>query len=227
MSSEKRILIVDDEESIRRLLKLTLSQRGYRTEEAATGREGLTKAAQFHPHVIILDLGLPGVTGQSVLSEIRGWSNVPIIVLTAEDVESTKVKLLEAGADDYVTKPFGIPELVARIQVALRHRQNEIEASPVFSSGVLRVDMTSRQVTVADERVHLTATEFSVLRCLLRGRGRVVGQEEILAEVWGEYAKENPHYLRIYIGSLRKKLETDPSTPEHILTDPGIGYRLV
>jgi two-component system KDP operon response regulator KdpE len=227
MNSPVRILIVDDEDSIRRVLRVNLESRGFTVEEAGSAGEAMAGIEAYRPQLIILDLGLPDRPGSEILREIRNWSNVPILVLTVLDDERSKVDLLEAGADDYITKPFSMPELIARVHVALRHKQEDIEATPVFNSGPLSVDLARHELHVNGTRVHLTATEFNVLRVLVRGRGQVVSQDQILNEVWGPHAKENPHYLRIYIGQLRKKMEDDPSSPKHILTDPGMGYRII
>lgn len=220
-----KILILDDEPSIRNILRVNLRGAGYDVAEAKRSEEGLALAASYHPQVVILDLGLPDRNGIDVLREIRGWSQVPVIVLTVSDDEATKVALLEAGADDYVTKPFSVPELLARIKVALRHHQME-GATPIFESGSLRIDLAKREVSVENQVVHLTAKEFELLRLLVKNGGRVVPQEQLLAEIWGQHAKDQPHYLRIYIGQLRKKLEADPSSPKHVLTEPGVGYRI-
>lgn len=225
--NRRKILILDDEPSIRRTLRLNLEPKGFEVEEAQSAVEGLTKLAAFKPHLIILDLGLPDKNGETVLSEIREWSKIPILVLTVSDDEASKVKLLEAGADDYITKPFSIAELIARLHVALRRQGSEEELTPVFTFDDIKVDLNKREVVRQDERVHLTATEMNLLRVLVTAKGVVVSQEQILSHVWGNIGLENPHYLRIYIGQLRKKLEKDPSTPEHILTEPGVGYRMV
>lgn len=222
-----RILIIEDEESIRRVLRLNLEGRSFEVAEAATAAEGLKKIGVFKPGIVILDLGLPDRNGLDVLKEIREWSNVPIIILTVSDDEKTKVALLESGADDYITKPFGPLELMARIHVALRHRGAEVDSTPVFESGNVKIDIPSKSVVKEGQAVHLTATEMNLLKALIRGGGQVVHQDQLLQEVWGANALDNPHYLRIYIGQLRKKLEMNPSTPQHILTEPGVGYRIV
>lgn len=227
MNPTAKILVIDDEDSIRNILRMNLVPKGFVLEDAATAAEGIQKVAACKPNLIILDLGLPDKNGLEVLKEIRSWSKVPIIILTVSDDEVTKVNLLEAGADDYITKPFSIPELTARIQVALRHQQQEIETTPLFEFGEITVDLNKREVFVNGKRVHLTLTEFNLLRVLVKGRGQVVPQEQILTEVWDRNALNNPHYLRIYIAQLRKKLEISPSAPKHILTEPGVGYRLI
>lgn len=222
-----RVLLVEDEESIRRVLRLNIEGKGYEVIEARTAAEGIQKVIDFKPNVVILDLGLPDRSGGEVLKAIREWSTVPIIVLTVNDDEKTKVDLLEAGADDYITKPFGPMELLARIHVALRHRGGETEGAPIFESGHLKVNLQLRTVWREGKPIHLTVTELNVLRMLIRGGGQIVHQDQLLREVWGQNAIENPHYLRIYIAMLRKKLEVDPAVPQHIITEPGVGYRLV
>lgn len=221
-----KILVIDDEESIRRVLKLNLDGKGFQTEGASSATAGIEKVTTFKPNLIILDLGLPDRNGYSVLKEIRQWSNVPIIVLTVSDDEKTKVELLEQGADDYITKPFSMPELMARIQVAFRH-QREVEASPLYDFDDLKIDLNKREVVRRGTKIHLTSTEFDLLRALVKAQGQVLKQESLLTEVWGRNASGSPHYLRIYIGHLRKKVEEDPSNPKHILTEPGVGYRMV
>lgn len=221
-----RILIIDDEASIRNLLRINLENHDFTMDEAENGKKGAAQAATFHPHLIILDLGLPDMSGLEVLKQLRAWTTIPIIILTVTDDEETKVKLLDAGADDYLTKPFGIPELLARVRVCLRHHQ-KAEATPVFTSGKLSIDLNQKTVQQRGHAVKLTTTEFALLALLVRHQGKVVPQTQILTEVWGPNAKEFTHYLRIYIGQLRKKIEKDPSSPKHILTEPGVGYRIV
>lgn len=223
----KQVLVIDDESSIRTILKLNLESHGFSVLEAASGAQGIERVRESRPNVIVLDLGLPDRAGMAVLKEIRSWSNVPIIVLTVRDEESTKVSLLESGADDYMTKPFSVPELVARVKVCLRNHPEDGAASPIFESGDLKIDLVDHKVFLAGKEIRLTVTEFNFLRMLVKHAGRVVPQESILNEVWGKSAVENSHYLRIYVGQLRKKLENNPSKPRHILTEPGIGYRIV
>lgn len=222
-----RVLVIEDEDSIRRVLRLNLEGKGYEVEEARSAGEGLSKIGSFKPSLVLLDLGLPDKNGFEVLKELREWSKVPVIVLTVNDDEATKVSLLEAGADDYITKPFGPLELLARIHVALRHRGSDADRMPVFESGDLRVDIASRMVLRKGLPVHLTVTEMNLLKVLVRGGGQLVHQDQILKEVWGPNALDNPHYLRIYVGQLRKKLEANPSSPQHLITEPGVGYRLI
>lgn len=220
-----KILIVDDEISIRNIISVSLKNHGFEVYEAGSIAEALEVTVKFHPHLIILDLGLPDGNGIGVLKRVREWSQVPVIILTVDDDENTKVALLEGGADDYVTKPFGIPELLARIGVALRHARSE-KATPVFESSKLKVDLMKHEVFVDNKRVHLTATEYEILRQLVRNGGQVIPQKQLLSEIWGPIGAENPHYLRIYIGHLRKKIEQDPTMPRHIITEPGVGYRI-
>jgi two-component system KDP operon response regulator KdpE len=226
METKQRILLIDDEATIRNVLRLSLANQGFEIEEADTGAKGIEKAALFHPHLIILDLGLPDMGGRDVLKALRQWTSIPIIVLTVNDDEAAKVSLLDAGADDYLTKPFGTPELLARVRVGLRHH-GAIEATPIFTSGTLEVDLNQRQVKRDGTIVKLTATEFDLLSVMVRSPGKVVPQTQLLVGVWGRQAADQTHYLRIYIGQLRKKIEADPGHPIHILTEPGIGYRLV
>lgn len=226
MTSEVRILIIDDEAAIRNLLKTNLAPKGYKVQEATDGLSGIRSAKDFHPHLILLDLGLPDMHGSEVLKELRTWSRVPIIILTVTDSEDTKVRLLDAGADDYLTKPFGVKELDARVRVALRN-VGLIEATPVFKSAELEIDISNRIVKVRNEEVKLTNTEFEVLLRLARDPGKVIAQAVLLKQVWGVTSEGQSHYLRIYINQLRKKLEQNPTQPEHILTEPGVGYRLI
>ncbi|MBC7466720.1 MAG: response regulator [Bdellovibrio sp.] len=227
MSSEVRILIIDDESAIRNVLKLSLESKGYKICEAIDGKSGLSKITDFHPHLVILDLGLPDINGLEVLKELRKWSRVPTIILTVSDDEQTKVRLLDAGADDYLTKPFGAKELLARVRVALRNI-GLIEATPVFKSDDLEVDLVQRKVSVSGKDIKLTATEYEVLSRLVRDHGKVVPQMQLLKQIWGSTtAEDQSHYLRIYINQLRKKIEKNPSEPVHILTEPGVGYRLI
>jgi two-component system KDP operon response regulator KdpE len=219
------VLVVDDEVQIRRLLRVTLEANGYRVLEAATGNDGIVEAAQRRPDVVVLDLGLPDLDGLMVLKRLREWSRVPVLILTVREADDEKVAALDAGADDYVTKPFSTPELLARLRVALRHNQ-PLPDNAVFRTGDLEVDLSSRRVTVRGKEVKLTPTEYSFLRLLIRNAGRVVTQRQILTEVWGPKAVEQTHYLRVYAAHLREKLELDPARPELIQTEPGVGYRL-
>ncbi|KYP81745.1 response regulator [Ferroacidibacillus organovorans] len=221
-----RILVIDDEKSIRRLLKVNLQAHGYAMFESESGADGILKASEMRPDLIILDLGLPDVEGHQVLKQIREWSRVPIIVLTVrEDVEE-KIAALDQGADDFVTKPFALGELLARIRVWLRHIPKQEE--PVLTFGDLTVDLAQRLVLHHQQPVKLTPIEYDLLKVLVRHAGRVMTHRQLLQEVWGNYnVDESSHYLRIYIGHLRKKLERDPARPSLILTEPGVGYRFI
>lgn len=223
----QKVLVIEDESSVRNILRFNLESRGFEFVEASSGKQGIAKIRETRPNVVVLDLGLPDVAGDQILSDIRSWSKVPVIVLTVEDNEQSKVRLLEAGADDYLTKPFSVPELIARIKVALRHHPEDGAAQPVFESSDLRVDLIDHKVFLEGEEIHLTTTEFHLLRILIRNSGRVVAQDQILREIWGPNAVDNSHYLRIYVGQLRKRIEKDPSNPRHVLTEPGVGYRIV
>jgi two-component system KDP operon response regulator KdpE len=224
-SNKPLVLIVDDEPQIRRLLAVTLEANGYRVLAANTGQEGLALAAQHRPALVILDLGLPDYSGQEVLRRLREWSATPVIMLTVQDDEAGKVAALDAGADDYVTKPFNTSELLARLRVALRHATNPAEPA-VYQAGKLVVDLATRRVTADGHEVKLSVTEYNFLRFLVRHAGKVVTHRQILREVWGPGHDEHTHYLRVYVAHLREKIETDPARPEIILTEPGVGYRL-
>jgi len=221
-----RILVIDDETAIRRLLRISLEAEGYTLLEASEGKEGLVMASTQRPDLIILDLGLPDIDGLTVLKRLREWLTIPVIVLTVKDSDIDKVALLDAGADDYLTKPFSVLELSARIRAALRHTQPS-EMQAIFCSGHLEVDLYARIVSISGKPVKLTVTEYDILRILVRYAGKVVTQGHLLREIWGPHASEQTQYLRVYIGQLRKKLEKDPSRPELILTEPGVGYRLM
>jgi two-component system KDP operon response regulator KdpE len=220
------VLVIDDEVQIRRLLRACLEGNGYRVLEAATGQDGIREAAHHPPDVVLLDLGLPDMDGVSVLKRLREWSKVPVVVLSVRDREEDKVAALDNGADDYVTKPFGPAELLARLRVAQRHGMPAGEP-PVFVSGDLEVDLTARVVRLAGKEVRLTATEYSLLRLFVQHAGKVLTHRQILKEVWGPSYVEQTHYLRVYIAHLREKLEADPSKPRRIATEPGIGYRFL
>jgi two-component system, OmpR family, KDP operon response regulator KdpE len=220
-----RILLIEDEPSIRRFLVPVLEEQGFEVREAASGVEGVREAVAFRPNLVLLDLGLPDRPGESVLKSLREWSKIPIVILTAKGEEAKKVELLDAGADDYITKPFSIAELSARIRVSLRHSE-ETKEGPVFRAGEIEVDLSGRVVRRKGETVHLTSTEYDVLRMLIRNAGKIVTQRQMLVGIWGPNAVEFTHYLRVYVGQLRKKLEEDPANPRLILTEPGVGYRL-
>jgi two-component system KDP operon response regulator KdpE len=220
-----RILIIDDELAIRRFLHTVLSGEEFLLHEAENGHAGLASAAAFRPDVILLDLGLPDLDGIEVIKRIREWSQVPIIVLSVRDREYDKVAALDAGADDYLTKPFGVGELLARIRAALRRTLLEIP-EPLFISNDLQVDLGSRRVTANGVELSLTPTEYDILRLLVSHAGKVMTHTQILKQIWGIAYLEQPHVLRVNISNLRRKLESDPSRPQHIITEPGVGYRL-
>jgi two-component system, OmpR family, KDP operon response regulator KdpE len=219
-------LVIDDEPQIRRLLRVTLEANGYRVFDVATGQEGIVQAAQRRPDVVLLDLGLPDLDGVEVVKRLREWSRVAILILSVRDSEQDKVAALDAGADDYVTKPFSPGELLARLRVAQRHAQPGPEVT-VFRAGQLEVDFTARLVKLKGTEVRLTATEYSLLRLFVQHAGKVLTHRQILRDVWGPNAVEQTHYLRVYIAHLREKLEVEPSKPRLILTEPGVGYRLL
>jgi len=220
-----RILVIDDELAIRRFLHTVLSSEEFLLHEAENGHAGLASAAAFRPDVILLDLGLPDLDGVEVIRRIREWSQVPIIVLSVRDREDDKVGALDAGADDYLTKPFGVGELLARIRAALRRSLQEIP-EPLFTSNELQVDLGSRRVTVNGANIALTPTEYDILRLMVSHAGKVLTHGQILKQIWGIAYLEQPHLLRVNISNLRRKLENDPSRPQHIITEPGVGYRL-
>lgn len=218
-------LVIDDEVQIRRLLRVVLESADYQVHEAETAAQGLTDAATRRPDVVLLDLGLPDSDGVNVLRRLREWSQVPVIVLSVRDDEEGKVAALDAGADDYVTKPFSSAELLARLRAAQRKTRPEEEISR-FKCGDLIVDLTARVVTRAGHEVKLTATEYALLRLFVRHAGRVLTHRQILREIWGPKSEEHRQYLRVYVTHLRQKIERDPAAPELVKTEPGIGYRL-
>lgn len=218
------VLIVDDEPQMRRLLAVTLESSGYKVIAAEKGQEALALAAQYRPDVTLLDLGLPDLDGQIVLKRLREWSTAPVIVLTVRDAQVEKVAALDAGADDYVTKPFHAGELLARIRAALRHARSTADEA-VFTTGDLVVDMAARRVSRRGEEVKLTATEYSLLRLFVRHAGKVLTHSQILREVWGPGHEGRTHYLRVYMAHLRDKLESNPAQSTLFLTEPGVGYR--
>jgi len=223
-----RILLIEDDVHIRRFLRASLPTQGYELLEAPDGREGLALAASQPVEVILLDLGLPDLEGIEIIRQVRQWSRVPIIVLSARDQEQEKVITLDAGADDYLTKPFGVGELLARIRVALRRslQDREGRAETFFEVGKIRVDLEKRRVFRAGEEVHLTPTEYKLLTVLIRHAGKVVTHRQLLKEVWGPSFVDQGAYLRIFVRHLRRKLEDNPARPAVLLTDPGVGYRL-
>jgi two-component system KDP operon response regulator KdpE len=219
------VLVIDDEVQIRKLLHVSLEKQGFIVAEAANGEDGLRMVLGRKPDVVLLDLGLPDRDGASILADLRSWSSVPVIILSVRNAEEEIVRLLDAGADDYLIKPFNTGELVARMRVALRHR-GPSEAEAVFRSGKLAVDLANREVTVAGHVVKLTPTEYAFLRILVQHAGRIVTQGQILKEVWGPNAEGDTNYLRVYVTALRKKIEENPQLPELLITEPGVGYRL-
>jgi two-component system KDP operon response regulator KdpE len=220
------LLIVEDEAPLRRFLAPTLGNQGYQVLQASNAAEGMAMARSHNPDLVLLDLGLPDQDGLAVLADIRTWSRRPVIILSARSQERTKVKALDLGADDYLTKPFGAAELLARIRVALRHAVQGPRPEPVFTHGGLRVDLERREVSVAGQPVHLTALEYKLLEALVRRAGKVATHAQLLSDVWGPGAEGQNHYLRIYMAQLRHKLEADPTRPRYFLTEPGVGYRL-
>jgi two-component system KDP operon response regulator KdpE len=220
-----RILIIDDEPQIQRLLRLVLEAEGYHVDTAGTGQEGLVEAASRLPDAVILDLGLPDLDGLTVLSRLREWTRVPVLILSVLDSGEDKIKGLDLGADDYVTKPFDTGELLARLRVLLRRSLPQDE--PVFESGLLRIDFASRRVTVAQKEVVLTATEYSLLRVLARSAGKIVTHKQLLTAVWGPKTTEQSEYLRVFLSHIRRKLSEAGLPKAAIRTESGIGYRLV
>jgi two-component system KDP operon response regulator KdpE len=219
-------LVIDDEPQIRRLLRVTLEANGYRVVDAANGNDGLAQAAQRRPDVVLLDLGLPDLDGLIVLKRLREWSRVPVIILTVRDREDDKINALDAGADDYVTKPFSAGELLARLRAALRHIQGDV-TNAIFHSGSLEVDLAARLVRKGGREIKLTPTEYSLLRLFVTHQGKVLTHRQLLTEVWGPKSGNQTHYLRVHIAHLREKVEDDPSRPALIITEPAIGYRFV
>lgn len=221
------VLIVEDEQAIRRFLRTALEADGLRVYEAETLQRGLLEAATRKPDLIILDLGLPDGDGIDFIRDLRQWSAIPVIVLSARSEESDKIAALDAGADDYLSKPFGIGELQARLRVALRRHASGASPEPVVHFANVKVDLAARLVHRDDEEIHLTPIEFRLLAVLMNNAGKVLTQRQLLNQVWGPNAVEHSHYLRIYMGHLRQKLELDPARPRHFLTETGIGYRFM
>lgn len=225
-ASAARILVIDDEAQIRRFLRISLASQGYEIIEARTGEEGLELAAIRSPDLVVLDLGLPGMDGKDVLSELRDWSSVPVLILSVRADEGQKVQALDGGANDYVVKPFGLQEFLARVRNLLRLRMREDSDSVLYDDGYLRIDLPHRRVLVARKEVHLTRREFDVLKMLFTHKDRVVTQRQLLREIWGPTRIEDTHYLRIIVARLRQKLGDDPTDPRYLLTEQGVGYRL-
>ncbi len=220
------ILIIEDEEALRRFLIPTLTSQRYQVLSAATASEGLAMARSHNPDLVLLDLGLPDRDGMAVLQELRSWSRKPVVILSARNQERDKVRALDQGADDYLAKPFGAAELLARLRVALRHTLQADVEDPVVCGGGLRIDLGRREVTLEGQAIKLTALEYRLLEALIRRNGKVATHGQLLAEVWGPGGAGNTHYLRIYMAMLRKKLEADPTRPKQFITEPGVGYRL-
>lgn len=223
--SKYKILIIDDEVQIRRLLRMTLEANHYKVFEEGTAKDGLLSVTMNHPDVILLDLGLPDQDGLGALRQLREWSSIPVVVITVQDDENRKIEALDGGADDYITKPFNTGELLARIRVAIRHSLKTDE-SPVFSSGALWIDLNSRIVKVNEQEIKLTATEYTLLALMVRNAGKVLTQSYISKEIWGNPYADNAQLLRVHVAQLRKKIELNPSVPEMLITEPGVGYRL-
>jgi two-component system KDP operon response regulator KdpE len=222
------ILVIEDEPPLQKFLRVALESQGYAVTIASRGEEGLRHAAMGQPDLVILDLGLPDMDGLQVTSRLREWAKFPIIIVSARGKEQDKVVALDAGADDYLTKPFGVGELLARVRVALRHASRPADsAEPVFESGGLKVDLARREITVNGKPVHLTRNEFRLLAVLVKNAGMVMTHRQLLREVWGPGSGEESHYVRVYVNQLRQKIEPDPARPKHLVTETGVGYRLV
>lgn len=225
MIDNPRILVIDDEVQIRRFLRFSLEANGYRVYEADTGHDGLLSAAKIRPDLIILDLGLPDMTGHAVLSSLREWTHTPIIILSVHNSDKDKVMALDGGADDYLTKPFSTDELMARMRAAMRHTQPEPQ-EPILKFGTVQIDLTRRLVTKNNTPVKLTPTEYSLLKLMAQHAGRVLTHQQILREVWGPEYENETHYLRVYFAQLRQKIEDNPALPTLLITEAGVGYRL-
>lgn len=220
-----RVLVVDDEESIRRFLNVSLTTHGNQVFEAATGKEALSAVASCRPDLIILDLGLPDMEGIEVTRRLREWTHIPIIILSVRDHETDKVGALDAGADDYVTKPFGLGELLARMRAAMRHAIVPM-SEPVFKTDELTINLERRSVRLADREVQLTPTEYELLKMFVKNAGKVLTHQQLLREIWDASPEDAMHMLRVNISNLRHKIEADPTRPHYIVTEPGVGYRL-
>ncbi len=221
------VVLIEDEPQIRRFLRAALGAQGYRLVESTTAEDGLAQAATRQPDLVIVDLGLPDLDGVEVIRKLREWATMPIIVLSARGQERDKITALDAGADDYVSKPFSVGELLARMRVALRHSASVREPDePTFTVGDLKVDLAQRKVFVSGKEVHLTPIEYRLLTMLVRYAGKVLTHRQLLKEAWGPAYADQAHYLRVYMAQLRRKLEADPARPRYLLTEPGVGYRL-
>jgi two-component system KDP operon response regulator KdpE len=225
----RTILVIEDEPALKKFLRITLESQGYTVLEATRGEEGIRHAAMSRPDLIVLDLGLPDMDGVDVARRLREWTATPILVVSARGKEQEKVVALDAGADDYLTKPFGVAELLARVRVAFRHlaRADQETGNPVFEIGDLRVDLARREVKVKDQVVHLTPNEFKLLTVLVQNAGKVMTHQQLLRAVWGPGSSSETHYLRVYMNQLRQKLEGDAARPKYLLTEPSVGYRLL
>jgi two-component system KDP operon response regulator KdpE len=219
------VLIIDDEPPIRRFLRASLTAEGYGVVEADSGEPGLRLAAQQPPDLVILDLGLPDIDGREVLARLREWSTAPVLILSARDQEREKIEALDSGADDYLTKPFSVGELLARVRTALRHARGSVAESSIMSVGDLRVDLVARQVTLSGIRLALTPIEYKLLITLMKHAGKVLTHRFLLREVWGPHASRENHYLRVFVAGLRRKLGDDPANSRYIVTEQGVGYR--
>jgi two-component system KDP operon response regulator KdpE len=226
MQEKTKVLIIDDENAIRRFLHTSLEAHGYAVYEATTGEDGLIQSVNIQPDLIILDLGLPGINGIEVTRRVREWTDTPIIILSVQNQDSDKIAALDAGADDYLTKPFSVGELTARLRVAMRHTHKD-DAEPIFRVGDLCVDLAARLVTYQGAEVQLTPTEYDLLKVLVHYSGRVLTHQQLLREVRGAGYQTETHLLRVHMSNLRHKIEVDPTKPKYILTEPGVGYRLV
>jgi two-component system, OmpR family, KDP operon response regulator KdpE len=220
------ILVIEDEAQMRRFLRASLTSNGYQVIEADTAESGLSQAATRNPDLVLLDLGLPDQDGLVVTQRLREWTKLPIIVISARGREEDKIQALDGGADDYLTKPFGVGELLARIRVALRNAARGELGSSQFAVGELKIDLVRRQVLLSDKEVHLTPIEYKLLAALVKHAGRVITHRQLLREVWGPGSSDQTQYLRVYMGQLRHKLEQNPSRPQYLTTEPGVGYRL-
>lgn len=228
-SASPRILLIEDDTSIRRFVRLALEDEGWQVFEAETAKRGLIEAASRQPDAVVLDLGLPDADGKAVISELRSWSQLPILVLSARDHEDEKVAALDVGADDYLSKPFGVPELLARLRVMLRRRQQAPAQQPSseVQFGDVHVNLATHEVRKAGAPVHLTPIEFRLLTALIAGQGRVLTHRQLLLQVWGPEYLDRPHYLRVHMANLRQKVETDAAQPTHLMTELQVGYRLI
>ena len=226
--SEKglRVLVIDDEPQIRKLLKVSLGAHGYDVHESMSGMDSVVQAADIKPDLVILDLGLPDIDGKEVVRRLREWSDVPILILTARDQEKEKIDALDAGADDYITKPFSMGELLARMRVSVRRSAHAGE-DPVIQCGDLSIDLAQRRVTVDAQEIKLTPTEYDIIKILAQNAGKVLTHRQLLKAVWGDTYSDDTHYIRVYIGQLRRKIEPNPTQPRYIITESGVGYRLM